>query len=654
MMNDNTKEELKAYLPQYVEQITHKSKSGLYNCPLCNSGTRRNKTGAFSIFDGGKAWHCLSCEKGGDIFKLIELVENKPNFTDQVERAAEIAGMRIENTQPMKQPQPTIKADPAGRYAEYIAKCHAAINETDYFKKRGFTDEAIERFNLGYDSIKKVVVIPYDKSGNYYITRSIKVKEFRKPDADEAGPEPIFNKAALYEEKPCFVCESPIDAISILSISDKCNAIALGGTGSEKLKTAVTEKRPNCILILSLDNDEAGISATERAAEKLTAENIDFIIAEYPAGALKDANEMLIDNADQLKGDIEKNINRANNKAEEVKAEKLKELNTTKAKNLLADFIDNNTLETPCIKTGFNIFDAEMDGGLYPGLYILGAISSMGKTSFMLQLADQIAAGHNDVLYFTLEMGARELIVKSLSRYSYIASGKAAINAVYSRTITNVEKRAAMTTQQRVNYDKAIEQYTAQVSNNIWYFESLGDIGIDEIRGRVRKHHEITGRVPLVFIDYLQIMKPINESLTEKRNTDKAVLELRKLAREYNTTVFVISSLNRSSYSGDISMDAFKESGAIEYGSDVLLGLQPRGMAIGSYKKDEKNNKELIESTKAAEKRELELKVLKNRSGRTGQRIDLDYNAKFDYFEEETAPEFGPGWEPARGVSDVF
>lgn len=325
-----------------------------------------------------------------------------------------------------------------------------------------------------------------------------------------------------------------------------------------------------------------------------------------------------------------------------------------RANNLLNDFIETAALDTPCIKTGFEVFDNEMDGGLYPGLYILGAISSMGKTSFMLQLADQIAAGKNDVLYFTLEMGAHELIAKSLSRYSYIEAGKVANNSVYTRTITNVNKRAEMTTNQRINYDKAIDEYYLNVSKNLWYFESIGDIGITEIKARIKKHVEITGRVPLLFIDYLQIMKPFNEVWTEKRNTDKAVLELRKLAREYNTTIFIISSLNRSSYKGDISMDAFKESGAIEYGSDVLLGLQPRGMAAGSYKKDEKNNIELVEETKAAETRELELKILKNRTGRTGQRINFEYNAKFNYFEEEVAPEFMPGWTKASGVNAIF
>ena len=337
---------------------------------------------------------------------------------------------------------------------------------------------------------------------------------------------------------------------------------------------------------------------------------------------------------------------------EETAAEKLARYNGLRANNLLADFIESNALDTPCIKTGFEVFDAEMDGGLYPGLYILGAISSMGKTSFMLQLADQISAEKYDVLYFTLEMGAHELIAKSLSRYTYIEANKNADNSVYTRTITNVKKRAEMTMQQRVNYDKALDEYYLNVSNNLWYFESIGDIGIKEIAARIKTHVEITGRVPLLFIDYLQIMKPINETWTEKRNTDKAVLELRKLAREYNTTIFIISSLNRSSYKGDISMDAFKESGAIEYGSDVLLGLQPRGMAAGSYKKDEKNNIELVEDTKSREIRELELKVLKNRTGRTGQRINFEYNAKFNYFEEEPAAPLSWQEKHLNGVSN--
>ena len=305
-------------------------------------------------------------------------------------------------------------------------------------------------------------------------------------------------------------------------------------------------------------------------------------------------------------------------------------LNKYSATNYLAALNDTENQATQ-IKTGFSKFDEFMDGGLYPGLYILGAISSMGKTSFMVQLADQIAAAGNDVMFFTLEMGAKELIAKSVSRYTYLTDEE---NAVTANTLLMGKKRADLSTTKRVNLDTAIERYANEVGAHSWYFESTGDKGITEIEKSVKSFITITGRTPIIFIDYLQIMKPIEDSWTEKRNTDKNVLQLRKMARDYNTVVFAISSLNRGSYKGDIEMDAFKESGAIEYGSDVLMGLQPRGMNAGISQKEQRTNKETIDDIKQREIREIELKILKNRSGRTGKRIPLEYNTLFNVFTE--------------------
>ena len=306
------------------------------------------------------------------------------------------------------------------------------------------------------------------------------------------------------------------------------------------------------------------------------------------------------------------------------------------ARSYLDELLDDNSpFVTNCIKTGFNCFDDQMDGGIYPGLYVLGAISSMGKTSFMLQLADQIAAQGESVLYFTLEMGAHELIAKSLSRYSYLSAGMIESEAATARSITNRQKRAELNNYQRINVDKAKENYRAEISNNVWYYESIGDIGVKDIRREVDKHYKTAGKAPIVFIDYLQILRPYSEYWTEKRNTDKAITELRKLSRDYAMTIFCISSLNRGSYKGDIEMDAFKESGAIEYGSDVLLALQLPDLEAGATPSEAKANKEAIEKEKRKAMRQLEVKVLKNRSGETGQRIRFDYNAKFNYFSDQ-------------------
>ena len=71
-------------------------------------------------------------------------------------------------------------------------------------------------------------------------------------------------------------------------------------------------------------------------------------------------------------------------------------------------------------------------------------------------------------------------------------------------------------------------------------------------------------------------------------------------------------------------MLAFKESGAIEYSSDVLLGLQFKGAGPN------------LNDTEARRKnpRDIQLKVLKNRNGQTGDTIDFDYYPMFNYFKE--------------------
>ena len=69
-------------------------------------------------------------------------------------------------------------------------------------------------------------------------------------------------------------------------------------------------------------------------------------------------------------------------------------------------------------------------------------------------------------------------------------------------------------------------------------------------------------------------------------------------------------------------MEAFKESGAIEYSSDVLMGLQVKN--AGDPEEEKKKNP-----------RELELVILKNRNGKTGDEIAYKYYPLFNYFEEE-------------------
>ena len=646
MIDDYKKEDLKRGLTVYMQQITQADRRAghnMYKCPLCGSGNHssRDSNGALSIRDG-IAWHCFSCGKGGDIFTLIKEYEGIADFTAQAERAAQILGIDLKqpaSTQPKKRLSEKKPEPKRVSFKDYVDKCHAAAGKTEYFKSRSFTDDIVERFYLGYDENKGAIVIPYDREGTYYITRSVKDKIFRKPKSDDAGIEPLYNKAALYSNKPCFVCESPIDAISIMSAGGGlCTAIALGGTGHRKLIEAVELKKPSCMLVLSLDNDDAGRKATEAAAEELKELSVPFTTASYsidayPEDQRKDANDFLKGNAEQLKKDIEQNVEAINRAENAEKEEQLDRIRSYTAYNRLADFIGGikDSANTSYVPTGFKDLDAELDGGFYPGLYILGAISSLGKTTLLLQIADQIAAAGHEVLYFSLEMAASELISKSISRYTYDLCRGVVSNAKTARGITTASRYESYSETEKDLIKRATDAY-AEHAKNLYIYEGVGDIGVTRIKAIVEEHIRLTGVTPLVFIDYLQILAPYDLRASDKQNTDKAVLELKRLARDFKTAVIGISSFNRDNYATEVNMSAFKESGAIEYGSDVLLALQPQGMKAGNTATDQKDNIKLVKDCKASTERKVEAVILKNRNGKTGGKVGFVYRSLFNSF----------------------
>lgn len=156
--------------------------------------------------------------------------------------------------------------------------------------------------------------------------------------------------------------------------------------------------------------------------------------------------------------------------------------------------------------------------------------------------------------------------------------------------------------------------------------EGVGDCGIEEIKKRVQLHHQKTGCYPVVFIDYLQIIKPLDPKSSDKQNTDKAVFELKRISRDFDIPIIVISSLNRANYYTPISMEAFKESGAIEYSTDVLIGLQFMGLEEDGF---------TVDMAKRQPVRNVGVKILKNRNGQTGDYFHYAFIPRLNLFTEK-------------------
>ena len=98
------------------------------------------------------------------------------------------------------------------------------------------------------------------------------------------------------------------------------------------------------------------------------------------------------------------------------------------------------------------------------------------------------------------------------------------------------------------------------------------------------------------------------------------------ISRDFKLPMVAVSSLNRMSYGQKISMEAFKESGAIEYSSDVLIGLQLRGAGEAGFDPTEAKKKN---------PREIEAVILKHRNGQVGGKIAFEYYPMFNFFKEK-------------------
>ena len=270
-------------------------------------------------------------------------------------------------------------------------------------------------------------------------------------------------------------------------------------------------------------------------------------------------------------------------------------------------------------------------------------MSSLGKTTFALQMMDQIAASGTDVLVFSMEMGRDELIAKSLSRLSYMLSEAGDPNHTQALTTRDVLNGAQNYSAQRQRlFDAAMQAYRDGAASRLCVFEGTGDIGSEQIRELTDRHIQITGRKPVILIDYLQIVPPAEPRATDKQNTDRAVFDLKTMSREFGVPVVAISSFNRVNYNSPVSFASFKESGAIEYSSDVLMGMQYDGMdrsADENTASHGRNAQNLYSSNmeKAAngEPIGIELKVLKNRSGRKGK-VSFLFHPRFNLFESDS------------------
>lgn len=693
MDKDTARQTIRAHWRQIIPRLTGPAKDKAngeqsWICPFCGHGAHGDGLTFDPTSQDGNSLHCFGCSFHGDIIDLYMKLTGT-SYTEALSLLAQEIGITIDGQAPSGPQKPfyaQAMEEPGGQqkshtqataaatewqgspdveneqqepdYTAFFEEANRHLTETDYH--RGISLETLNRYKVGYVAAWRHpkapqavptsprLIIPTSKSS--YLARDTRrpmpqgAEQYAK---SKVGKVHIFNLDALKAEQPVFVVEGELDALSIIDVGGE--AVALGSTSMiNRFITMVEERKPRSPLILALDNDKPdkdgvnkGQEAEKKLADTLNGLQIPFY-RQNITGKYKDANEALNADREAFSAAIAATATAAQEEADAEKEARREELEKEAAAYTLQDFISQISASATAsyTPTGFDNLDVLLDGGLYAGLYVVGAISSLGKTTFCLQIADQIAAAGQDVLVFSLEMARNELLAKSISRITLTLDMELYSSTAHAKTTRGIltgSRYARYNREEKELIQKAISMY-GDYAKHIYIVEGVGDVGVKEIRQRVERHVKITGRRPVVLIDYLQIMAPADVRATDKQNTDKAVLELKRLSRDLGIPVVGISSLNRDNYTEPISMKAFKESGAIEYSSDVLIGLQYMGMdyAEGEGKDArERRIRELIQQNFAAARdgmpQKIQLKILKNRNGGKGDSL-FDFYPMFNYF----------------------
>ena len=255
------------------------------------------------------------------------------------------------------------------------------------------------------------------------------------------------------------------------------------------------------------------------------------------------------------------------------------------------------------IPTGFPDFDRMCTGLNKSDLVLIGARPAMGKTSFALNVARNVAVrAGKKVVFFSLEMSKEQLAQRIVATEARIPSQKMRTGELTPKEWEDLSAACVF------------------LANAPFYLDDTSTITVSEMKARCQR---LKG-VDAVFIDYLQLMQPAKKSESRVNDVSDITRSLKLMAKDLMIPVVVCSQLSRSTEGRGSShkpqLSDLRESGSIEQDADIVVMLYRE-----DYYKNEKKNPEEIEVNTA------QLLVQKNRHGPTGP-IDMAWNPQFTLY----------------------
>ncbi|MES1940153.1 replicative DNA helicase [Salinisphaera sp. T5B8] len=228
----------------------------------------------------------------------------------------------------------------------------------------------------------------------------------------------------------------------------------------------------------------------------------------------------------------------------------------TKAVNRIEKLVANEGSFSG-LPTGLNNFD-KMTNGLQPSdLLILAGRPSMGKTSFAMNIVENVAIKEKvPVAVFSLEMSAEQLVIRMISSWGRIDQSRL---------------RSGQLTED--DWPKVTSAIGIMNENARLFIDDTPALSPSELRARARRlkrEHDIG----LVMVDYLQLMQVPGTKENRTNEISEISRSLKALAKELDVPVIALSQLNRQVEQRDNKrprMSDLRESGGIEQDADVIM-----------------------------------------------------------------------------------
>lgn len=217
------------------------------------------------------------------------------------------------------------------------------------------------------------------------------------------------------------------------------------------------------------------------------------------------------------------------------------------------------------METGLHIFDARW--GWHTGdLIVMAGRTSQGKSTLAMTIARNMALNGIPCVYYSLEMGARQLTARMLARDCRLTSSRMLYDKLNDEELARFDKASENYTDLPIYYDDKSKTSFSRICTSI--------------RAMVRKH-----AIKVAYIDYLQILVNSSKSDNREQLLGDMARDLKRLAVELNICIVAVSQLSRNKEKPEPTLAELRGSGQIEEACDMaVLVYRPYVYGIERYK----------------------------------------------------------------------